>query len=73
MQVRDVDIPGLQALGQQFTGVWAGDAMPNLIAATVRQGKVGLPLTNAGQLGRQIGQMMGDEVNDLTHAGYGHG
>ena len=66
VQVGNVDVAGPQTLRRQAARIDAGTAVVEFVAASVRQRKPVVALPDAGQFGRQVGQVLRDEMDDDT-------
>jgi hypothetical protein len=68
VQVRHVDVSRLGALRRQAARVDAGTAVVEFVAAPMWQREAVIPITDAGEFGGQIGQMVCDEMDDFALA-----
>ena len=68
VQVGDIDVPRPQALGRQVAGVRCRRAVMEFVASSMRQRKRLVPLPDAGELARHVGQSLRHEVDDLALA-----
>jgi hypothetical protein len=67
MQIGNVDGPRLWSL-RQAAWIDAGNAVMEFIAPPVRQRETIIPFADAGQFGRQIGQMLRDKIHHVALA-----
>lgn len=66
VKIRHVDIPRLRDLRRQASWVDAGTTVMEFVAASMRQGKPGVTVSDAGKIRRQIREMIGDEMDDFA-------
>jgi hypothetical protein len=57
---------GFGPFGGRLRGSIAGTAVMEFVAASVRQREADVPVTDAGQVGGQVGQLVGDKVYDIA-------
>ena len=68
VQVRHVDVPRLGDLRRQAARIDARAAMMEFVAAPVWQRETGVPVADAGEIRRQVRQMIGHEMDDVALA-----
>jgi hypothetical protein len=70
VQVGNVDVARLRSLGRQTARIDAGTAVVEFVAASVRQWKTVVALADAGEVDRQVGQVLRDERDDHAFTGF---
>src|SRR4051812_38487819 len=63
VQIRNVDVPRLR---RQTARIDAGAAVMEFVAASVRKRKAAVALSDGGQIGGHIGQLVGHEVDNFA-------
>ncbi|ODR90045.1 hypothetical protein A8M32_17935 [Sinorhizobium alkalisoli] len=66
VQVRSIDISGAQAFGRQLLRMGSRTAIPDLVAAALGYRKSHIPAADAGAFGREIRDVLADEVGDVA-------
>lgn len=70
VQVRDIDVAGAQALGGQLARIGTGTSVADLIAAAMREREFRVTAADAGEIGREVGNALGNQVNNVALALY---
>ncbi|VTZ50550.1 conserved hypothetical protein [Methylocella tundrae] len=68
VQVRNIDVAGTQALWRQLPRIGLRTAIPDLVAAAVRQRKGHVSAADSGEVGGEVRNALGDKVDDLALA-----